>query len=173
MNTPLSSSMCGSGCDSPATDELRQERHEEDRQLGIEEIDQDGGDDHLKRRAGAGLLLDRQRAVLAQRRPGQIEKVGDADILEDLEGDRAGMKQRGKPEDGGGHVRDDAERAAEGGDDARPRAARQARGKGVEHAGSRCDDDDQRRNQKLDAHGDLYPMSATARLAMTLTRLAR
>ena len=179
-------------------DELRQEGHEEDRQLGIEEIDQDGGDDHLQRRAPAGRRFDLERAVLLQRHPGEVEQIGDAGILEDLEGDGAGMEQRGKPEDGGSHVGDDAERAAEGGDDAGAGAAREAGGKRVEDAGAGRGDDDERGEEEFEMHGtdaameglaailapagprrqpekrlSAYSAAATARLAITLTRLAR
>jgi hypothetical protein len=58
--------------------ELRQERDEEDGQLGIEDVDRDRGDDDLERRAGAaGVLVDVQRAAVAQRPPREIQEVGD------------------------------------------------------------------------------------------------
>ncbi len=86
--------------------------------------------------------------------PGEVKQIGDADIFEDLEGDGAGVEQRGQPEDGGGHVGDDAERAAEGGDDTGAGPPRKAGGERVEDAGARCRDDDQRGDEKFEAHGD-------------------
>src|SRR5215208_4791667 len=44
---------------------------------------------------------------------------------EDLEGERARVQERREAHDRRRHVRDDADRAAEGGDDARRRAARE------------------------------------------------
>jgi len=52
------------------------------------------------------------------------------------------VQKRGEAGDRRHHVRDDAERATERGDDARARAARQARGQRVDDTGTRRRDDD-------------------------------
>src|SRR3546814_20764729 len=62
------------GCSS---DLLRQEGEEENRQLRIEEIDQHGGDRHLRRRAALDPCLHPQAAALAQHRPGHVQEIGD------------------------------------------------------------------------------------------------
>jgi hypothetical protein len=54
---------------------LGQEREEEDRQLRIEDVDQDAGHDHLCRGAVRDALLDRERALVPQRAPGHVEEV--------------------------------------------------------------------------------------------------
>ena len=63
------------------------------------------------------------------------------------------MQQGGQTQDRRRHVRDDAEGATERGDDAGAHPPRETGGQGVEHAGARGRDHDQRRDQKLDAHG--------------------
>jgi len=50
-------------------------------------------------------------------------------------------------------MRNDAEGAAEGRDDAGAHPPGETGGQGVEHAGARGRDHDQRRDEKLDAHG--------------------
>ena len=92
--------------------ELRQEREEEDRQLGVQDVDQDRLHDHLQGRACAGLPLYCQCAQFLQRHPRHPEQIGDAGIFEHLEGDRAGVQECGEAEDRRRHVRHDAERAA-------------------------------------------------------------
>jgi len=129
--------------------ELRQEGEEEDRQLRIEDVDQDGGDDHLTRRAGADLLFDPEGALLPQRVPGHIEKIGDAQVLEGVERERARVQERCEPHDRRGHVWDDAQSASEGCDDACAGPAREAGCQRIENAGAGRDHDDQRRHQKL------------------------
>jgi hypothetical protein len=59
------------------------------------------------------------------------------------------MQDRRQAEDRGRHVRDDSERAGEGGDDARARSARETGGERVEDADARRRDDDQRGDEKL------------------------
>jgi catechol 2,3-dioxygenase-like lactoylglutathione lyase family enzyme len=116
--------------------ELRQECQKEDRQLRIEDIDQDGRHRHLRRRTGPDLLLHPQGAALAQRVPGHIQEISDAQIFERLEGERAGVQERRQSHDRGRHVRNDADRAAERGHHARARSAREAGRQCVENAGS-------------------------------------
>ena len=84
--------MCASGVWLCGADELREEREEEDRELRIQQIDEDGGHDHLTRRARALVRLDAQRAVLAERGPREVEQVHDAGDLERVERDLAGLK---------------------------------------------------------------------------------
>jgi hypothetical protein len=62
------------------------------------------------------------------------------------------VQQRRKAHDRHGHVRHDAERAAEGRHDACPPAARQPRREREQHARPGRYDDDQRGDQKIDAH---------------------
>jgi hypothetical protein len=125
-------------------------------ELRIEDVDQDRGDDHLGRRARAVFLyFHAQRAALAKRAPGHVEQVRHAQIFQDLEGKRAGVQERREPHDRRRHVRDDAERASERSDDARPRPSREAGRQREQNPGAGRDDDDQRRHQKFDAHKGL------------------
>jgi len=64
MNTALSSDMRSSGSASSAVNELRQEGEEEDRKLGIQNVDQDRLDDHLHCRLRLDVLLDFEGAVV-------------------------------------------------------------------------------------------------------------
>ena len=61
-------------------DELRQERHEENRQLGIEDVDQYGTSDHLHARVGVDIAVDTERTVFAQRTPSHVKQIGDTQI---------------------------------------------------------------------------------------------
>src|SRR5207248_5745111 len=100
-------------------DELREEREEEQGQLRVEHVDGNGGADYPRRGAAAAVLfVDAQRALLAQRTPGEIEQVRHPEVLQGLKSDRARIEERSEPHDRGGHVRDDAERAPERCDDA-------------------------------------------------------
>ena len=75
-------------------DELRQEGEEEDRQFRIEDVDQDRRRDHLRGRARRDVPFSTLSAPLPQRVPGHVEQVGDAEIFQRLEGERAGVQQR-------------------------------------------------------------------------------
>src|SRR4030081_2151911 len=66
------------------TYELRQKGKEENGELRIQDVDQDGGDDHVYGRALGRLILNREGALLLQRCPGEYEKVGHTNILECL-----------------------------------------------------------------------------------------
>ena len=92
--------------------------------------------------------------------PRHVQQIGDAEILQRLEGERAGMQQGGKAHDGRRHVRHDAERAAERRHHAGARAARQAGRQRIEHAGAGRCDDDQGCDQEIDAHA--APLSGPA-----------
>ena len=108
-------------------DELWQEGEEEDRELRIEKIDEHGRADDLGVRTWRDLTLDDERAAFPQHRPGHVEEVDDADVLQRLEGDRARVQEGREAGDRGDEVGDDPERAPEGGDDARSPTARHAR----------------------------------------------
>ena len=103
--------------------ELRQEREEEDRQLGVEKVDQHRGTDDPPERHRGAVVLEVDRGLVPQSLPGGGEQVGDPEPLDRLEADRGGVQDRGEPGDRRHHVREDAEGAAERGDDAGPGAA--------------------------------------------------
>ena len=103
----------------------------------------------LHRRTRPGFLFDLERAMLAKRLPGHIEQIGDADVFEGLERQRAGVQQRRQPQDRRRHVRDDAERAAERRDDAGAGTARKADRQRVEHARAGRHDDDERGDREI------------------------
>jgi len=125
-------------------DELRQERQEEDRQFRIEDVDQKSRHDHAPGRAFVEPTLDRERALLAQRLPGHIEKIDHAEPFQRRERQRAGVQHRGEPSHRGQHRRQDAERAAERRGNTGLRPLGQRRRQRVEHAGARRRDHDQR-----------------------------
>jgi hypothetical protein len=123
------------------------------RELGVEKVDEDGVDGDADRRAAIDPLFDAERAALAERAPRHVEEIGDAEVLEGLERDGARVQERSHAQDRRRHVRHDAERAAEGGDDAGARASREARRQRVEHAGAGRDDDDEGGDEKIHGHG--------------------
>lgn len=101
---------------------------------------------------GRHVPLDLQGAVFFQALPRQVQQVGDTYVLEHLEGQCAGMQQGGDTGQGGDHVRNDAQCAAERRDDAAPGAACQSGRDGIDHAGPGRHDHDQRGDKELDAH---------------------
>ena len=134
-------------------DELRQERQEEDRQLGIEQVELDGLDDYPERRFGRMIGLYPQRSVLLQRTPSHPQEIGDTQELQHLEGDQAGLQERREPEHRGHQVRHDAERAADSRHHRRTRPACTSRRQSVAHAHAGRDHDDQCGQQELNAPG--------------------
>ena len=70
----------------PGRDELRQEGHEEDRELRIEQVDGDAVAQHAPGRTRIRPGLDLQRAMFPQRLPGHEQQIGDAGIFHDGEG---------------------------------------------------------------------------------------
>ncbi|KAI1698000.1 hypothetical protein Ddc_19394 [Ditylenchus destructor] len=132
-------------------DELRQKCDEEDRQLGVEQVHQDRVNDDLARRTGWGVGLDGEGAAIAQRGPGHVEQVQHARDLDRVEGGGAGMQQRGQAGDRGQHVRNDAQRAADGRHHRGARALREAGRQRHERARPGRRDDDQRGDQEFRA----------------------
>lgn len=131
---------------------MRQEGKEEDRQLGIEDVDQDAGDDHVPGRARIDMIGDLQGTPLAKCLPGHVEQIGDAEILDRLEQERAGVQYRREPEKRRSDMRHDAERRGESRENAGASAARQRRRQRIEHAGAGRRHDDQRGQKEFGAH---------------------
>ena len=103
--------------------------------------------------AGAVIGAQIQRALAAPNRPRHVEKVGDAGDFEGLERQGTGVEQGRQAEHGRCHMGHDPERAPQRRQNAAAPAPRQADGDGVEHAGARCDDDDQRGEEEVRGHG--------------------
>jgi len=101
---------------------------------------------------GARLSSDLDRGLVPQSLPGEVEQVADPEPLDRLERDRRGVQDRGQPADRRHHVREDAEGAAERGDDASSGAAGQARGDGVDRTGAGRGDHNEGGQQKGNAH---------------------
>jgi hypothetical protein len=99
--------------------------------------------------------LHLKRAFLAQRTPGEIEQIGDAGIFEALEGEGARVQDRRQSADRRGHMRDNADRAAERRRDTGSGAARQAGRQRIDDARARRDDDNERDDQEFEAHAIL------------------
>ena len=130
--------------------ELRQEREKEDRELRIEDVDQDSGDDHLRGRARADFFLHAQCATLPQRSPGHVSRYATPRYLRIWYASALVCRSAASPMIAPamcGRCR----AASEGGDRARPRSAREA-GRQCEQDAGRRDDHDQRGQQKVDAH---------------------
>ncbi len=75
------------------------------------------------RLSGRQTFFDAKRAPFPQRTPREVKQVGHAQILQGLERERARVQKRGKTQDRRSHVRENAKRASERGDDAGTRAA--------------------------------------------------
>ena len=103
-------------------DELRQERQEEDRQLGVQDVEQECLQDKTASTSSARRLVDGERRFVAPRRVRQVEEVSDAAELQALERDCAHVQYRRQTEDCRQQVRHDAGGAAQGGMDACPLA---------------------------------------------------
>ncbi len=95
-----------------STDELWQKRKEEDRQLWVEDVDQDRGSDHLRMRIEERCLLGLRGHPSLERRPRHVEKVCHAEILQSLKRHCAGVQQCGETSERCEHLRDDPERAS-------------------------------------------------------------
>jgi epoxide hydrolase len=149
----------------PGTHELREKGEEENRELGIQDVDQNGGDDHMPCRARGGVRLDGEIALLLQRFPRNEKKVGNARIFEGLKRSGAGVQEGRESGDGRDHVRDDPEGTSDGGDHTRPGAARESGGHRVENAGARRGDHDERCQEECGAHG--WPSTSMQRIAGT------
>ncbi|ENN89628.1 hypothetical protein RHSP_37268 [Rhizobium freirei PRF 81] len=94
-------------------DELRQEGHEEDDDLRVQQIDPEAvGDVGEWRSADRIDLLDRQAGAEADRLDRQPEQIGSAARLQDGKGNRRGRDQRGNAEGHQAGVNDNAERGA-------------------------------------------------------------
>jgi hypothetical protein len=98
------------------------------------------------------VVVEGQRSIVAPHRPRHVQQVEDAGVTNAVEGHGARVEQRRETGDRGEHVRHDAERAAEGGDQARPGSARQTRSERVQDAGPRRKDDYQRGGEEFGAH---------------------
>ena len=112
---------------------------------------------HLHGRARAHLRLDPKRAFLPEGTPRHVEQIGDAEIFERLKCQGAGVQKGGETKDRRRHMRHDAERATERGDHAGARPARKAGRQGVENAGPRRHDDDERCQKEIETHAPALP----------------
>ncbi len=145
-------------------DELRQERQEEERDLGIEHVRQHSLAEH---RAHGGWrhrhLISRSRPT-SQRTDPKPDEIGGADPLHDLEGDRHGAQQTGEAKRNRQRVHEAARGDAERGDDAGRTPLADAARDDVEHVGTGRDVEGERRRHEQQqgirvrkAHAPLTP----------------
>ena len=73
-----------------AGDELRQEGEEEDRELGVEQVDENRLNDDLPGRPGGLSVVHGEAAVVVSGAPGHPEQVGDPEDPDRFERDAAG-----------------------------------------------------------------------------------
>ncbi len=106
----------------------------EDRQLRIEDVDQEAGQDRLAQQRTFTVSSDVQRPVLAQGLPGHIEQIGHAEPFQGCKRHRAGVQHGSETEHRRRDVRDDTKRAAERCGDADARSAGERRGQRIENA---------------------------------------
>lgn len=140
--------------------ELRQESQEEQRQLRVQDVQEDTVAHDPAGRSRGALAFDLQRAALAQHTPGHVQQVADAQVLDDHERHGAGVQQRGQTGDAGGDVRDDPERTADRRPDAGAPASPESAGQRVQNAGARQQDDDHRRDQEFGGHGGILTLGS-------------
>ena len=145
-------------CNSPpgrcavrAVDELRKQREEEQRQLGVQEVHENRRPDDAERGRGAGAT-EPQVTGLAQRPPRDIQQVGDSGVPQQLEREPAGAQKGCCSEDGCREMRHDAERAADCCGEAGSPASADAGGNRVENAGARGRSDDESGDPELEGH---------------------
>ncbi len=117
MKMPLSIGMRESGDGSSALWRCGRNAKKKIGSFRIEQVDQDGFADDLEGDCGATSRSTRS-APLLERIPGHGEQIGDAQISEDFQAKSAGVEDRREARYRGEHVRNDAQRAAEGGNDA-------------------------------------------------------
>jgi len=132
--------------------ELGQEGEEEQRQLRVEQIEQNGLSDHGKR---FFLVLDRNVDFILrpQQSHAQIQKVQDPDDPNDAVNLGAGIEDCRNAQDCRQDMGHDPQCAPQGRQDRLAPAARQACGNGVDDPRARHQGQDQRCDDKACAHG--------------------
>ena len=98
------------------------------------------------------VRFDGECGLVPPRRVGEVEQVGHAGVLENLERDRARVHEGGQAKHGRERVRHDAGGATERREDAGLAPLQKPGGNGEDDARSRDEDDDQGGDQKFDGN---------------------
>jgi hypothetical protein len=130
-------------------DKLWQECKEEDRELGVQDVEQKRLDYKREPRRARRHGRQCKRGAIAPGCKGQVKQIRHTGVLEPLKCQRAGVHDGSQAKHRCRQVRENAERAAERCKHARDATLREARGNGEHDTGSRNENHDERGDEEL------------------------
>lgn len=131
--------------------ELREEGQEENGQLGIENVEQEGLHHEANGCSCGACTVDGEGRRVTPGGNGDVEQVGHTGVLEGLEGKGARMHDGSKTKDGSQQMRNDARRTPKCGKHACLSTLNKARRNGKDNPGAGNEHDDERGDQEFKA----------------------